>query len=313
VLEDTRTFTEPAFETYTVEKTVTVCVDPECGDGSDGMGAGGEACDPFPTDGLITYTYSLTNADTSNNDVIGWVIDTGVPGAIVEAGFLPRGDGSAPSKIIVSEDASRVEWGFFSDPIGPGESSEPLYIISSLIPAEVDGTVLGDFALDTAVNCIGPAEVGTVCLTTIWQGAGTNCEDDACPQPTGACCFEDGFCTTVTEERCAADGGEYQGDFTQGNCTNCKDVACPQPTGACCFPNGQCTFKTEEACINQGGMWQGAGITCDPSPCPPPTGACCYDDGSCADQLTIVDCIGGGGIYQGDFTTCDDVACPQPI
>jgi hypothetical protein len=54
-----------------------------------------------------------------------------------------------------------------------------------------------------------------------FQGEGVTCELAECPQPPGACCFDDGTCTDVTEEECDPLGGDYQGAFTL-----CEDQLC---------------------------------------------------------------------------------------
>ncbi|MHC5005693.1 MAG: hypothetical protein ACYTJ0_21560, partial [Planctomycetota bacterium] len=275
IVRASKEFVEPFFNSYTVQKTVTVCVDPECGAGPLGLGQADTPCDPFPDDGLVTYTYELVNDVDSMNPVIGFVIDTGVPGAILEAGFLGRG-GVQPSKVIVDEAGTRVEWSFFVDSLDPGEFSDGLYIISALAPAEVDATMLGDFALDTIGTCLGPAIEADICIGSVWQGPGTDCATVDCPQPAGACCFPDGSCTIVTEERCESDGGSYQGDFS-----TCDPNPCPPPPGACCFDDGSCAVMTQDECQSAGGLWQGAGSDCQSVECPQPTGACCFENGFC--------------------------------
>ncbi|MFN8548299.1 MAG: hypothetical protein U0527_10145 [Candidatus Eisenbacteria bacterium] len=88
----------------------------------------------------------------------------------------------------------------------------------------------------------------------------------ACPQPKGACCFEDGTCTVSTEEECLGNG-QYYGDGTI-----CDPNPCPQPPGhgACCLPTGECVITTADDCAAQGGDYQGDNTVCDPNPCTPP-------------------------------------------
>ncbi len=78
---------------------------------------------------------------------------------------------------------------------------------------------------------------------------------------TGACCFEDG-CLELTEEHCAAEGGDYQGDGS--HCPN--DACVGTPTGACCIGDG-CHVLTEEHCAAEGGAYQGDGSKCEPKTC----------------------------------------------
>ena len=46
-----------------------------------------------------------------------------------------------------------------------------------------------------------------------FEGDGTICFPNNCPQPLGACCTGDGTCSEDTAAACAASGGVYQGDF----------------------------------------------------------------------------------------------------
>jgi hypothetical protein len=79
----------------------------------------------------------------------------------------------------------------------------------------------------------------------------------------------------LTEDACAAIGGEYLGDQS-----TCVSGACP--TGACCFDDGTCQELTAGACAASGGSYQGDDTTCDPSPCPPP------DNDECGNAQVIV-------------------------
>ncbi len=139
-----------------------------------------------------------------------------------------------------------------------------------------------------------------------YQGNGTVCSPNPCPQPTGACCQANGSCTVLTAAACTTAGGTYQ-----GNGTVCSPNPCPQPTGACCQTDGSCTVLTAAACTTAGGTYQGNGTVCSPNPCPQPTGACCQTDGSCT-VLTAAACTTAGGTYQGNGTVCSPNPCPQP-
>lgn len=106
-----------------------------------------------------------------------------------------------------------------------------------------------------------------------YQGDGTVCSPNPCPQPTGACCQADGTCSVLTAVACAAAGGAYQGDNT-----GCSPNSCPQPTGACCQASGTCSVLTAAACAAASGTYQGAGTVCTPNPCAPPV---CRGDANC--------------------------------
>ncbi|MCK4341072.1 MAG: trypsin-like peptidase domain-containing protein, partial [Phycisphaerae bacterium] len=122
-----------------------------------------------------------------------------------------------------------------------------------------------------------------------WQGSGTDCSPNPCPQPSGACCYTDGSCAETIEANCSGDW--------QGAGTDCDPNPCPQPLGACCYADGSCNMRFEYNCS---GTWQGMGTDCDPNPCPQP-GACCHPDGSCTETLEA-NCSGD---WQGAGTDCD--------
>jgi hypothetical protein len=134
-----------------------------------------------------------------------------------------------------------------------------------------------------------------------FQGEGTGCEPNLCPQPpTGACCIDNG-CSVTTEGDCA-------GDWL-GADTDCEPNLCPQfPIGACCFANGTCEIHTGEYCGSLGGSYQGDATVCEPNPCPQPTGACCFAGGTC-EVRTQESCNADGGSYRGDGTDCNPNPC----
>ena len=51
-----------------------------------------------------------------------------------------------------------VDWDFFTVPIGPGETSESLYIVSPLGPSTRNASLNGEFGFDAPTNCLGPDE-----------------------------------------------------------------------------------------------------------------------------------------------------------
>jgi spore coat protein A len=57
-----------------------------------------------------------------------------------------------------------------------------------------------------------------------YQGAGTTCDPNLCPQPTGACCIPDASatCNELTAVDCATAGGTFQGESVA-----CSSVECP--------------------------------------------------------------------------------------
>jgi len=137
------------------------------------------------------------------------------------------------------------------------------------------------------------------CPTGDWR-AEVPCDPNPCPQPppTGACCRPNGACAITPEADC--------GDLWLGPDTVCYPNPCPQPpTGACYYPEGQCFVRTEPECPT--GDWR-EGVPCTPNPCPPPPpeGACCYPGGFCA-YSTESDCPTGDWR---EGVACDPNPCP---
>ena len=56
----------------------------------------------------------------------------------------------------------------------------------------------------------------------VYQGDGTSCTPNPCPQPTGACCLPNGTCIDTDSTSCASQGGTYQGDGVP-----CSPNPCP--------------------------------------------------------------------------------------
>jgi len=140
------------------------------------------------------------------------------------------------------------------------------------------------------------------------EGVGTSCATFTCPQPPGACCFTDGHCELLTELVCTERGGTWRGIGTTCEPEN----PCLQPQGACCFHEGNCRLLTERECAEAGGTWRGMGTTCEPvNPCPQPPGACCFADGHCA-VTTQEECTEQGGTGWTMDGTCEPNLCPQP-
>jgi spore coat protein A len=95
--------------------------------------------------------------------------------------------------------------------------------------------------LDPGGACTGPS---------VYQGVGTTCTPNLCPQPLGACCIPDAAatCLEVEEATCA---GAFQGDLTTCAATSCPVIPTPfedflplpavaQPTSG--VPGGTATY-----------------------------------------------------------------------
>ncbi|MCZ6542334.1 MAG: M12 family metallo-peptidase [Planctomycetota bacterium] len=157
-------------------------------------------------------------------------------------------------------------------------------------------------------SCSEETQADCISLGGTYQGDGTSCSPNPCPQPpTGACCFGNGSCSEETQADCISFGGTYQGDDTI-----CSPNPCPQPpTGACCLPGDFCAVISSFTCTDLGGTYQGNGTNCSPDPCVPPTGACCLSDGTCL-VVNPDDCNLISGIYQGDGSDCSPNPCSPP-
>jgi spore coat protein A len=65
---------------------------------------------------------------------------------------------------------------------------------------------------------------GSCTSPSVYQGAGSVCDPNTCPQPVGACCIPDvsATCNEVTEAACTGAGGTFEGAGIA-----CVDVSCP--------------------------------------------------------------------------------------
>ena len=148
--------------------------------------------------------------------------------------------------------------------------------------------------------------------TSGYQGNGTVCAPNPCPQPvSGGCCIN-GTCDVRSNNNCVSAGGVYQGDST-----TCAGVTCGAPGGACCLVilglEG-CQVLSPSDCTDIAGTYQGNGAVCVPDPflerCG--HGACCLASGSCSANLTAASCTSQGGTYKGNGSTCTAGLCPTP-
>lgn len=147
-------------------------------------------------------------------------------------------------------------------------------------------------------NCIFLSGPNCAAQGGTFQGVGTLCSPNPCPQ-VGACCIT-GNCTVLTATVCGAQSGSYQ-----GNGTVCSPNPCPQ-IGACCVA-GNCIPTSQPACNDQNGTYQGDGTLCTPNPCPQ-TGACCISTGCVIADM--MDCMLQGGVFQAIGSTCTPNPCP---
>jgi spore coat protein A len=231
--------------------------------------------------GNSTGSYSWSSASMSG-DVSAWV----------------NNSSSNYGWILIGNETTQPTAKRFNSRTSSNASRRPLLSVNFTPPATTGACCFSDG------SCQILSQTNCTTQSGVYQGNGTTCTPNPCPQPTGACCFANGSCQILTQVNCAAQSGSYQ-----GNDTVCMPNPCQQPTGACCFTDGSCQELTAAACTTANGSYQGDGTTCMPNPCPQPTGACCLNNGTCQ-VLTEADCTALSGTYQGDDTTCTPNLCP---
>jgi spore coat protein A len=137
------------------------------------------------------------------------------------------------------------------------ESRRPALTIDFTPPASTGACCFGDG------NCQILSSTDCTNQGGAYEGDGTSCNPNPCPQPEGACCFLDESCLVLTQDDCGTAGGSYQGDDTV-----CVPNPCLTITGACCFSGAVCLELSPSDCVSQSGDYQGDGTTCTPNPCP---------------------------------------------
>ncbi len=206
--------------------------------------------------------------------------------------------------------------------------------------------VVSGACCDATTGACSLAEPGACPSGTNYQGDGTVCEPNSCPQPIGACCNPDGTCSIGSGTACAAAGGLFQGNGsscnsavdpcpvaagaccnnTTGVCTYvagaancsattstysgdgsvCSPNTCAQP-GACCTGT-TCTTVTDNGCS---GDFLGVGVACEASTCT--IGACCIASSATCIQTNATLCANAGGVYSGDGTVCSNLTVGSPL
>lgn len=74
-------------------------------------------------------------------------------------------------------------------------------------------------------SCTVAEDPGDTCVAPdTYQGVGTTCDPNLCPQPVGACCIPDavGTCNELTSTECSVAGGSFQGEGSA-----CGSLECP--------------------------------------------------------------------------------------
>jgi spore coat protein A len=148
------------------------------------------------------YTWSSA---TLISDVQGWV---NTPAN--NFGWIMRGNETT------NQSAKR-----FASRQNPTTASRPQLTVTYTAPAASGACCSADG------SCI--VTLQTTCTTTggTFQGTGTVCSPNPCPQPPGACCAASGVCTSVSAAACATAGGTFQGTGTTCAAVYCSPVLTP--------------------------------------------------------------------------------------
>jgi hypothetical protein len=155
-----------------------------------------------------------------------------------------------------------------------------------------------------------------------FEGTGTVCDPNPCPQP-GACCVPGtGDCWMRGEIDC------IYGDVFLGPGIECQDPndpnfnPCPEPaTGACCnLESGACTVSPRVGCEglypppDSPWVYGGDNTTCTSYPCTPLPAACCTVEINGACELRTRDsCARIGGLWKGLNSVCADTSCADSL
>ena len=159
--------------------------------------SGASASTPVNKNGTYAWSSALMAAD-----VQAWVDN---PAS--DFGWLLRGNEAS------AQTAKRFESLQATDP-----TRRPQLIITFRPPASTGACCF------TNGNCVVTTHIECDALGGSYQGDGTSCTLNPCPQPPkiGACCLDDGTCLEVTALECSAMGGTYQGDGIA-----CRPDLCP--------------------------------------------------------------------------------------
>jgi len=161
--------------------------------------------------------------------------------------------------ILIGNEGAKRTATRFNSRTNPTANTRPQLVINFTPPAGTGACCFGDGSCSILSSSDCSLAGGS------YEGDGTSCTPNPCPQPTGAVCFADGSCTDdLTQAEADLLGGFYQGDGTE-----CSGVTCPVLTGAACFNDGSCTDDITEAdAIAAGGTFLGNGSLCVNADCP---------------------------------------------
>jgi hypothetical protein len=118
---------------------------------------------------------------------------------------------------------------------------------------------LGACCLPDGTCSAGVSSPACADLGGTFQGVGSSCSPNNCPQPLGACCASNNFCAALTQANCAG----IPNTTWLGPLTVCTPNPCGAPqTGACCI-GGSCSVTTQAACTGPNSFFEGVGTTCN--------------------------------------------------
>lgn len=179
-------------------------------------------------------------------------------------------------------------------------------------PAPPKEICLNDGACCKEGQCV-PQPDSLTCfhLGGVWQGEGSDCQDDSIDCGCGACCHGRGCDVEQSERECIGKGGSWAGAGT--NCD--MPAVCDQEGGACCCTGSDCCIDmpNEKKCRAFGGKWQGVGSDCKTHDlCYPEQGegACCiqktyFKNGAICELVgSEQECCSKGGTWSGVGSTC---------
>jgi FtsP/CotA-like multicopper oxidase with cupredoxin domain len=124
--------------------------------------------------------------------------------------------------ILIAPAAGRKETKRFASRQAIDAATRPRLSVTFTPPAPTGACCASDG------SCTSVLDPGGTCTGT-YQGSGTTCSPNSCPQPVGACCAANATasCSTVTQGDCLAGGGVFQGTGSLCAMTSCPVVLTP--------------------------------------------------------------------------------------
>jgi hypothetical protein len=207
-----------------------------------GYNGAGQCNVPEPNTGFVAIAAAVADSlglkDDGSIVAWGWYL-TSVPQP--NTGFVAVCAGSRAAHCFgLRADGSIVAWGW--NDYGQCNVPEPnvgfvaatggvWHSLGLLNPQPPKGACCqpdGSCSVTTQAACTG-----------VWQGAGTTCSPNPCPQPNGACCLSDGVCLPdISESECLAQSGIWQGPGSTCDPNPCLPAQLTVPATANIFGAG---------------------------------------------------------------------------